>query len=94
MALMITGDRPAPLRLHRQPRRPFNQSATSILASRAASRLRSPLTRNSQRRLSLCDFDKTHSQRWANVTDACLGAMAKPATSNLFVARVAGQSVQ
>jgi len=94
MAVMFTRDSPAPISVHRQPRRPFRESSTASLASRAASRLRSPLTRNSQRRLSLCDFDKTHSQRWANVTDACLGAMAKPATSNLFVARVAGQSVQ
>jgi len=86
--------RQAPLRLHRQPRRPFNQSATASLASRAASRLRSPLTRNSQQRLSVCDFAKTLTPRWASVTEASLGSMANPATASLGVAHVPGQSVQ
>jgi len=88
VAMMITGDPPAPLRLHRTPRRPFNESSTASLAGRAASHLRSPLTRNSQQRLSVCDFANTNTQRWASVTEASLGAMANPATSSLGVARV------
>jgi len=88
MAVMITRNSPAPLGLHRQPRRPLRESSTASLASRSASRLRSPLTRNWQQRLSVCDFEQTHTQRWQSVTDACLGAMAKPATSRLSVARV------
>jgi len=32
--MKITGDLPAPLRLHRQPRRPFNESSTASLAGR------------------------------------------------------------
>ena len=90
---MITGDPPVPLRLHRQPRRPFFASSTASLAGRATSRLRSPLTRNSHQQLSVCDFAKTNTERWASVMEESLGAMADPATSSLGVACVPGQSV-
>ena len=90
---MMTGDPPAPPRLHRQPRRPFNESSTASLAGCAASCLRSPLDRNSQQRLSVCDFARTNTQRWVSVMEASLGAMAKPATASLGVAPVPRQSV-
>jgi len=89
----MTGDPPAPPRLHRQPRRPFNESSTASLAGRAASCLRSSLARNSQQRRSVCDFARTNTRRWVSVTDTSLGAMANPATACLGVATVPGQSV-
>ena len=77
----------------RQPRRLFNEFSTASLAGRAASCLYSPLHRNSQQRLSVCDCAHTNTLRWASVMEASLGVMANPATSSLGVARVPGQSV-